>query len=129
MKLHNAMQKMGRANSKTAPAEKAKKERKRRKVAQQVALDPNVEYTQLEASHAANILSLRSLPASSCFFTPFECDDVFRWLQRRAEATDDAGPAAHRGREAAAAAATQPRGYDTRRAVGPRAAAGAFPCV
>ena len=55
MKLHNAMQKMGRANSKTAPAEKAKKERKRRKVAQQLALDPNVEYTQLEASPCSAI--------------------------------------------------------------------------
>jgi hypothetical protein len=64
MKIHNAMQKLGKANSRTAPAEKAKKERKRRKVNAQVVLDPNVEYNQLEASHSANILSLRHV---TCF--------------------------------------------------------------
>jgi hypothetical protein len=66
MKLHNAMQKIGRANSKTAPMEKAKKERKRRKATAQLVLDPNVEYNQLEASHSANILSLRHVICSLC---------------------------------------------------------------
>ncbi len=71
MKLHNAMQKMGRTNSKSAPTEKAKKERKRRKVAAHLVLDPNVEYNQLEASHAANILSLRYLFLFLSLFLPF----------------------------------------------------------
>ena len=61
MKVHNAMQKLGKANSKTAPTDKAKKERKRRKLMAQLVLDPNVEYNQLEASHAANILSFRQV--------------------------------------------------------------------
>ena len=65
MKIHNSMQKLGKANSKTAPAERAKKERKRRKVTAQLVLDPNVEYNQLEASHSANILSLRHVICAS----------------------------------------------------------------
>jgi hypothetical protein len=59
MKIHNAMQKLGKAKLKTAPTEKTKKERKRRRATSHVALDPNVEYNQLEPSHAANVLSFR----------------------------------------------------------------------
>ena len=122
MKVHNAMHKLGKSNSKTAPADKAKKERKRRKLAAQLELDPNVEYNQLEASHAANILSFRQ---AACVLACF-CMVLTAVPQRGAEAADDAGSAAHRGREVGAAASPQLRRRDSGSTRRPRAATGAY---